>query len=112
MTAVELFLIGVVLGVVALVFFALIGGLASWVVASRTVDWAVRDVQPRNSFDAHVSTAPALVDLVVDEEPDVHEALDGEESNETAADFLLWADEIAQDARIAKHLRRMERWSQ
>lgn len=39
-----------------------------------------------------------------------HEVLDDEESNDTAADFVLWANEIEEQVR--KYVRRMGRWSQ
>jgi hypothetical protein len=104
-TATELVLIGIVVLVVLAAAFALVGGLASWAVASRTVDRLVRDVkrQPdtRDAFVAAVDEAVLLT----------HELADEEEPEEAADDFVSWEAELAVRPGIAKHLRRMERWS-
>lgn len=41
-----------------------------------------------------------------------HERRDDEESNDTAADFLLWSAELAELPGVHKYRRRMDRWSQ
>ena len=55
----------------------------------------------RHSWDSHNADAVLLT----------HEKRDDEESNEAAADFVLWTFECDADEGIRKYARRMDRWS-
>lgn len=57
------------------------------------------DVQDRHAWDSYVRDAVLLT----------HERRDCEETNDDAADILLWEAEL-DSAEIQKHQRRMDRW--
>ena len=62
------------------------------------------DSSPVDPVDAQLDTNPVEPLLT-------HGVRDEEESNETAADFVLWANELDGDPGIRKYSRRMDRWS-
>lgn len=101
----ELVVLIAVLLALSVFWFGWIGPLFT---ARRRVDRILADVQPRNAFDQHVAEAFDVMDLELNDMP---EQTGDDECNDTAADFLLWADEVAAERGIAKYVRRMERRS-
>lgn len=61
----------------------------------------MEDAGDRDEWDSHTEDAILLT----------HENRDDEETNGTAADFILWDAAMGERPEVHEYLRRMERWS-
>jgi hypothetical protein len=103
-SATEWVLVAVVILVVLAAAFALVGGLASWAVATRAVDRHLAEVKPgRDTTVSETFTAAVDEAVLLTHEP--------ADDDEDADHFALWEAELHERPGIAKHLRRMEKWS-
>lgn len=101
MTAEQFVLIVAVLVLTCPVWLVPLVGICLWVSASRTVDRIVREEMGTRGEAAERSDEEESFDLAVDEAILLtHEPLsDIEESDEDAADIVLWEAELKESAR-------------
>lgn len=85
----------------------LLGWRLGAVRSQAVVEWQDCDIDTPAGWDA--------VDAALEDQPDevllTHEVLPDDEGDHFAVDFVAWRDELLAEPGIAKHLRRMERWS-